>query len=111
MSSCKARKMACVVDNIGNLVVDISVVAARNDLSHVVTRETESQSASLSSSAKAQKTFTLSGTFYFFSAFQQAASVTVRSWYRLFDRSLRSRVYFRQVEATRLNEESKVDKR
>jgi len=51
MSSCKPRKMACVVDSIGDFVVDISVVADRNDLSHDATSFIDSQSALLSSKA------------------------------------------------------------
>jgi len=49
MSSCKPRKIAWVVDNIGILVVDISTVADRNDLSHNATNLMDSQSSSLSS--------------------------------------------------------------
>jgi hypothetical protein len=49
MSSCKPRKMAWVVDSIGIFVVDISVVAVRNDLSHDATSLIDSQSALLSS--------------------------------------------------------------
>jgi hypothetical protein len=43
--------MACVVESIGIFVEDISVVAARKDLSQEVTRLMKSQSASLSSRA------------------------------------------------------------
>jgi len=49
MSSCKPRKMAWTVDSIGDFVVDISVVAARKDLSHDDTSLIDSQSALLSS--------------------------------------------------------------
>jgi hypothetical protein len=51
MSSCKPRNMACVVESIGVLVADISVVAARKDLSHDVTNLMDSQSALQSSNA------------------------------------------------------------
>jgi len=51
MSSCKPQKIAWVVDNIGDFVVDISVVAERNDLSHDTTSLIDSQSALLSSRA------------------------------------------------------------
>ena len=43
--------MACVVESIGDFVVDISVVAERKDLSHDATSLMDSQSALLSSSA------------------------------------------------------------
>ena len=40
--------MACVVESMGILVADISVVADRKDLSHDVTSVMDSQSLSLS---------------------------------------------------------------
>jgi len=41
--------MACVVDSIGDFVVDISIVADQKDLSHDDTSLIDSQSALLSS--------------------------------------------------------------
>jgi len=51
MSSCKPRKIACVVESIGTFVADISVVACRKDFSHEVTNLIDSQSALLISNA------------------------------------------------------------
>jgi len=48
MLSCKPQSMACVVESIGVLVADISVVVDWKDLSHDVTNLMESQSALLS---------------------------------------------------------------
>ena len=52
MSSCNPQKIAWVVDSIGNFVVDISIVADRNDLSHDATSLIDSQLALLSSRAQ-----------------------------------------------------------
>jgi hypothetical protein len=46
ISSCSPRKMACVVDSIGTLVVDICVVALQKDLSQEDTREIDVQLSS-----------------------------------------------------------------
>jgi hypothetical protein len=51
MSSCRLRKIACVVESIGTFVADISVVANRKDFSHEVTSLIDSQSVLLSSYA------------------------------------------------------------
>jgi hypothetical protein len=51
MSSCRPRNIACVVESMGTLVADISVVAALKDLSHDVTNRIDPQSVLLSSNA------------------------------------------------------------
>ena len=51
MSSCSPQNIACVVESMGTLVADISVVATLKDLSHDVTSQIDPQSVLPSSNA------------------------------------------------------------